>query len=70
MKKQKVRYDVISPDGFSIHFANTYKTEEDAKLALNEWAKRFETQGYYSSNNGRIDLNELEQNCRIVKYNI
>lgn len=36
-------------------------------LAFNEWAKRFETQGYYSSNNGRINLDELEKKCRIVK---
>jgi hypothetical protein len=64
MKNQE--YDVISPDGFSINF-DTYKTKDDAMLAFNEWAKRFETQGYYSSNNGRINLDELEKKCRIVK---
>jgi hypothetical protein len=65
--QNKTRYDVISPDGFSIHFSDTYATKEDAMKAFNDWKKRFESQGYYSSNNGRIPLDELEQNCKIVK---
>jgi hypothetical protein len=28
------------------------------------WIKRYEVQGYYSSNNGRIPLNELENYCQ------
>jgi uncharacterized protein YaaR (DUF327 family) len=65
--KNKTSYDVISPDGFSIHFSDTYKTKKQAKNALKEWVKRYENQGYYASNKGRIPLNELEQHCRIVE---
>ena len=65
-KKQK--FDVISPDGFSIHFSDTYKTKEDAITAFCEWKKRYETQGYYSSTKyGKIPLDELENYCQIVK---
>ena len=63
--QNKTRYDVISPDGFSIHFSDTYATKEDARNAFFDWKKRFESQGYYSSNNGRIPLNELENHCKI-----
>jgi hypothetical protein len=65
--KNKTRYDVISPDGFSIHFSDTYATKEDAFKAFNDWKKRFEGQGYYSSNDGRIPLNELDQHCQIIE---
>jgi hypothetical protein len=61
------KYDVISPDGFSISFDKTYGTIEEAKSAFIEWKKRYESQGYYSSNYGRIPLNELEENCRFVE---
>jgi len=65
-KKQK--FDVISPDGFSIHFSDTYKTKEDAITAFCEWKKRYETQGYYSSTKfGKIPLDELENYCQIIK---
>jgi hypothetical protein len=65
-KKQK--FDVISPDGFSIHFSDTYKSKEDAITAFCEWKKRYEPQGYYSSSKyGRIPLDELENYCQIIK---
>jgi Ca2+-binding EF-hand superfamily protein len=60
------KYNVLSPDGFPIHFSKTYKTIKEAKNAIQEWKKRYEFQGYYSSNRGRIDLNELENYCEIV----
>jgi hypothetical protein len=65
--KNKTRYDVISPDGFSIHHSDTFATKEDAMTAFHDWKKRFEGQGYYSSNKGRIPLDELEQYCKIVE---
>jgi hypothetical protein len=65
--KNKTRYDVISPDGFSIHFSDTYATKEDAMNAFFEWKKRFEGQGYYSSNKGRIALSELEKHCQLIE---
>jgi hypothetical protein len=65
--ENKTKYDVISPDGFSIHHSDTYATKEQAKNALKEWVKRYENQGYYSSNKGRISLSELENHCEIVE---
>jgi hypothetical protein len=64
MKKQK--YDVISPDGFSISVDKTWSSPETAQQALTEWIKRYEIQAYYSSNNGRIPLGELESYCKII----
>jgi len=65
MKKQK--FDVLSPDGFSIHYSDTYPSEKKAMEVFNEWKKRYESQGYYSSNNGRIPLNELHNYIKIIK---
>lgn len=64
-----VRFDVISPDGFSIDRILTYKTKIKAKNALKKWMKRYESQGYYSSNRGRIALEDLADNCRIIELN-
>ena len=63
----KMKYDVLSPDGISIHFSDTYKSIKEAKQALTLWVKRYEMQGYYSSTDyGRIPLNELEKYCTII----
>jgi hypothetical protein len=59
------KFDVLSPDGFSIHPIDVYDTPEDAKLAIAEWIKRYEKQGYYSSVKGRIPLDELESWCKL-----
>jgi hypothetical protein len=59
-------YDVISPDGFSIHPSDTYSSKPAAEKALKEWMKRYERQGYYSSNRGRIQLSELADHCKII----
>ena len=54
-------YEVLSPDGFTIDFDRPYYTsKEKAMIAFNEWKERFRRQGYYSSNNGRIPLEDLE----------
>jgi hypothetical protein len=59
--------NVLSPDGFTIHFADTYKSVEEAKKAIKEWKKNYERQGFYSSTQyGRIPLDELENYCEIV----
>lgn len=63
MKKQK--FDVLSPDGFSI-YCKTYSSEKKAMESFMEWKKRYEIQGYYSSNNGRILLNELRNYIKII----
>lgn len=64
---QKQKFDVLSPDGFPIHFSNTYSSEKKAMKAFDEWKKRYELQGYYSSNNGKIPLNELHNYITIIK---
>lgn len=62
MKKAK-KYNVFSPDGFTIENNEGYLTPEAALNAFEVWKKRFEAQGYYSSNKGRIPLSELQDNC-------
>ena len=62
---------VLSPDGFSIHFCDVYDTEEEAKKAMFDWCKRYETQGYYSSvKYGRIPISEIPNYCRIISVEI
>ena len=61
---KKKRYIVLSPDGFTIEREKShYKSLTEAIDAFLIWKERFRLQGYYSSNNGRIDLKDLEQNC-------
>ncbi len=64
--KKKQQYDILSPDGFSIDPSKTYDSPEKAIKALKKWKKRFKEQGYYSSNNGRIDLLDLEESCELI----
>ena len=59
------KFDVISPDEFSIERDKTYTTEQKAKDALTRWMRRYESQGYYSSNQGRISLADLPNHCEI-----
>jgi hypothetical protein len=66
-KVKKSRYDVISPDGFSINREGTYPSVAAAKKGLAEWVKRFERQGYYASVRGRIALKDLPAYSRIVE---
>lgn len=60
-------YDILSPDGFSIDPEKVYQTEQEAEDAFNEWKKRYERQGYYSSNHGRIALEDLRDECSLIK---
>ena len=59
------KYDLLSPDGFSIDREETYPTMKAARTAFKEWKKQFEHQGYYGTvQNGQriqIPLNELDQ---------
>ena len=68
MAKRK-KYDVLSPDGISIHPTDTYSSMKKAVAAFKEWKKRYETQGYYSSNDfGRIHLDDLIDFCQFVEF--
>lgn len=64
-KTKEKRVAVISPDGFEIEFDTpSYKNLKEAIAAFKNWAKRYKTQGYYSSAvHGRIDLRDLEDFC-------
>ena len=66
-RQKKIRYDVLSPDGFSIDREKTYANKKECITAFKEWKKRFETQGYYSSNKGRIDLRDLIDYCTVIE---
>lgn len=68
-KKTKKKFVVISPDGFTIDREATYPSREEAMTAFKVWSKRYERQGYYSSNNGRIPLSELFNYCQIQEVN-
>lgn len=66
-------YDVLSPDGFSIHHSDTYKTKEEAFKRFDEWKEGYRRQGWYSSGkfmagcpDGRIGLDELSIYCTLV----
>lgn len=64
--KSKPKYFIaVSPDNIQISGCRR-KTYENAEKEIKEWTKRFERQGYYSSNNGRISLDELPKKCRII----
>ncbi len=66
-----MRYEVLSPDGFSIEMGTTYNSDEEVNTALNNFVKRYEAQGYYSTviNGSRyeISLHELKGYCKINK---
>lgn len=64
---KKKQYDILSPDGFSIHPVDTYSSPKKAWAAFDKWKKGYEVQGYYSSNRGRIPLDELKDNCRLIE---
>lgn len=63
--KDKILYDILSPDGFTIRMPGVplFKTREEGIANYQKWKKRFETQGYYSSSHGRILLVDLDDEC-------
>ncbi len=64
------KFDIISPDGFSIHREDTYNSKDEAKIAFDKWKEGYTTQGYYSSvKYGRIPLAELEDYCKLIELN-
>ena len=69
METIKNRWDVLSPDGFSISMSDTYDNPKKALEAFNEWLKRYEHQGYYSSvKYGKIPLNKVVNHIKIIQY--
>lgn len=63
MTKRK-KYQVVSPDGFTIEYNRYYTSRKKAWDAFTEWKKGYEFQGYYSSvKYGRIHLDNLSDYC-------
>lgn len=56
----------VSPDGFDMYNGKTYATAEEAKADFEKWCERFQSQGYYSSNRGPIDLDDLYRHMQFV----
>jgi hypothetical protein len=60
------KYQVLSPDGFTIDREKPYYVSKKKALeAFENWKKRYEGQGYYSSNRGRIPLDDLQDYCTL-----
>lgn len=64
------KYDVKSPDGISINRSQTYENVKEAGDALDQFVSRYQKQGYYSSNYGRIPIEELAFHCNLVVINM
>jgi hypothetical protein len=66
---KKKRYDVISPDGFTIRIGvDPFKSIKERDEYFKMWKKRYEKQGYYSSVKfGRIHLADLADFCEWIE---
>jgi hypothetical protein len=66
-----MKIEILSPDGFSIDM-QVHTSMKKAKIALNNFVKKFERQGYYSTvRNGQrylMPLNEIIDNCTLIKH--
>ena len=58
-----MKYNIISPDGFSINREGGFNTVKQAMNFFYLWKNGFEKQGYYSSVKGSIQLNDLAKRC-------
>lgn len=65
MAKKIKTYTLLSPDGFPLDIDNKAYTEKEINPAIDKFKKRFESQGYYSANWGRIPLDEIEKHITI-----
>ena len=68
--KAKTQYEVLSPDGFPIDMESNFTTFEQANKAIDNFVKRFEMQGYYSTikdgQRYQMPLDEIKLNCKII----
>ena len=66
-----MRIEILSPDGFSIDMQE-HKNMNEVNIALDNFVKRFEHQGYYSTiRNGQrylMPLNDIIDNCTLIKH--
>jgi len=61
----KKMYNILSPDGITIRLEH-FGTKKEATSFYKEWKNRFTQQGYYSSNQGKIDLKDLDDVCEPI----
>lgn len=68
-KPKNKRYNVISPDGFSIERTMSefpYRSMKQARKIAEAWVQRYKQQGYYSSvRYGRIDYADILDYCTL-----
>ena len=65
----KKGFDINSPDGIGMYMDKIYSSPENAENAFQEWIKRFERQGYYSTaKREQIPLDELRNHCKLVNF--
>ena len=64
------KYQVLSPDGFTIEREPSYYTSKKKAIeAFNKWKENYRKQGYYSSTNyGRIHLDDLVDYCQFINF--
>jgi hypothetical protein len=63
------KYQIISPDGFTIENKEFYKSKKEALECYERWIEQYKTQGYYSSNlYGRIYWWDVHKYCEFKKY--
>lgn len=61
---KRPKYQVISPDGFTIEYNRYYTSRKKAWEAFMKWKDQYVRQGYYSSvKYGRIHLDDLFDYC-------
>jgi hypothetical protein len=63
------KYQILSPDGFTIEFSKEYyKTKKDALKSFENWLDRYKVQGFYSSTNyGKIHILDIKDYCQFIK---
>lgn len=65
----ETRYYILTPEGFPIDEEIDHETPNQAWNEFEDWKKRFERQGYYSTvSRGeriRIPLNKLKDCCEL-----
>jgi hypothetical protein len=64
------RFRILSPDGFDIRMDKFSYTEKQIEGELKKFTERYRLQGYYSSNRGRIALEDIADYCKIEPLNV
>jgi len=67
---EKMKYRVLSPDGFDIEANGGYRTKAEAKRAFETWRDGYKAQGYYSTiykgERIKLSLKDLAEDCEFI----